>query len=252
MSIKYKKQIKYFFFFGFVFLFFLVETFPVSVAISRLPIPKHIEVIGISGTIWSGNIKQVRISGVSVGSLRWSILLSRLFFGELAIDASIEKKEGNIKSIVRIFPSGKVELNDTSFNIDLSSVEPSMYGFPVEYKGVVSGVFPKSTFIKNTFLGLNGKVSVDSLTLTYPQYQKFGDFHINFQENKNGSTFIKTKSLNASLKFDAKGLITKLGEVNVKANINASDDITLNNVVALLGEQKASGDVVMEYRAALW
>lgn len=149
-----KKNIKYILIIGLLYLLFLITNLPASVVLSAVNLPGNLTLSLISGTVWSGKAQQLRYAGISFGAVSWNLHPLNLMLGELSADISIVKNEQYIKTAANISTSGKIELQETRFSIDLSSLQPLTYGMPFSYSGNASGYFPVSYFHKNNYMGV--------------------------------------------------------------------------------------------------
>jgi len=236
--------------------FFLITTLPASVVFSLISLPKNITLTSSSGTIWSGKVRLLRISGIELGSVNWELHPFNLLLGELSADLSIKNRNQYIKSEINISPSGKIALEETRFQVELSSLAPLTYGMPVSYSGTASGYFPVSFFYKNNYVGLNGKLSLSNIEMISPQPQYFGDFMVDFRAEKEGATsgHIKdVKDANTELNVDGKLKLTKKGQLNVSAKLSArAKDSSLDQMLSFFGRKDENGSVQLNNSVNLW
>lgn len=235
------------------YLFFLLLNFPASVVISALELPANVKVNGISGTAWSGNIRSLYISGVNLGKVSWKLQPSYFLIGAVAADVSIVKDQQHIKSWVKLSPSGEVELEETRFKINLSSLQPLIYGMPFSYGGMASGYFPISHFYKDNYVAMNGKLSLKNIEMLSPQRQAFGGLDIHFRAEKDGMTTGRLKETGEQLAVTGNLSINKDGVLRLSAKLAAHQKgSTLENVISFLGPRDAKGQVLLNNRFKLW
>ena len=236
-----------------LYLFFLIISVPANVLLSNLNLTKNIIINSVSGTVWSGNIGQLQVSSINVGKVSWDLSPLNLLVGELSADIAIINDEQFINSKVNVSSSGKVELEETRFSIDLSTFAPLTYGMPFAYSGKASGYFPVSFFLKNNFVGINGKLSLANIKMISPQEQIFGDFIVDFRAEKEGATSGKIKDMGGVL--DIAGLLglNKKGQFNISAKLAAREpDAALEQMLSFLGTKDASGRVQLNSSIKLW
>ena len=154
-----------------VYLFFLISSLPANILLSNLNLPKNISINSVSGTVWSGKIGQLQVSSINVGKVSWDLRPLYLLVGELSADIAVINDKQFINSQINITPSGKIELEETRFSIDVSTFAPLTYGMPFAYSGIASGYFPITFFLKNNFVGINGKLSLANIKMISPQEQ---------------------------------------------------------------------------------
>jgi len=237
----------------FMYLFFLVLTLPASVVVSWLTLPANTKIANPSGSIWLGKAESIRYSGVDLGALEWELHPLSFFLGELSADVSIIKNKEYFRSEVSLSPSGKIELEETRFFVELSSFQALSYGMPFSYDGIVSGYFPVSHFYKDHYIGLNGKLSLNSIKLISPQRQLFGDFTIDFRAENKGLSSGKIKDNGGPLELSGKVMLDKNGLLNLTSKLFAREKGgSLEKMISFLGQKDGSGRIQIKHSLALW
>jgi len=236
-----------------LYLFFLITTLPANVVLSAINLPKNITLSSISGTIWSGKARQLHISGVALGSVNWELHPLNLIIGELSADVSIINDQQYINTQLNLSSSGKIELEETRFLIDLSSLQPLIYGMPFSYAGKISGYFPVSFFQKNNYVGINGKLSLNDILMISPQRQSFGDLVIDFRAEKEGATSGKIKDSGGLLNATGQLTLNKDGQLNLSMKLAARETgSSLEKMLSFLGKKDASGRVTFNSNFKIW
>ena len=234
-------------------MFFLITNLPASVVISSVSLPKNISLSSVSGTIWSGKAGNLTLSGINLGSVKWNLHPLNLILAELSADISILNNTQYINTELKLSYSGKVELQETRFSIDLTSLQPLTYGMPFSYSGKISGYFPVSYFYKNNYVGLNGKLSLSTIEMISPQQQYFGDFTVDFRAEKEGATSGKIKDSVGVINLNGQLMLKKDGEFNLSAKLAAREKgSSLEKMLDFLGKKDASGRVNFNSNFKLW
>jgi len=248
-----KKNIQYVLIIITLYLFFLITSLPATVFLSSITLPNNIKLSSISGTIWSGKVRQLKISGIDLGSVTWKLHPLNLIMGELSADVSVVNDKQYINTEVNLSSSGKIELEETRFSIDLTSLQPLIYGMPFSYAGKASGYFPISFFHKNNYVGLNGKLSLTSMEMISPQRQSFGDFIVDFRAEKEGATSGQIKDSGGVLDISGQLMLKKNGQLNFSAKLAAREaGSSLEKALSFLGRKDASGRVQINSNFKLW
>ena len=248
-----KVNIKYVLIIVFLYLFFLLINIPANLVLSTFKLPNNISLSSITGTIWSGKVNRFKYSGIDLGSMSWELHPLSLIIGNLSADISIINNKQYINTEISLSSSGKLDLEETRFRIDLSSLQPLTYGMPFSYSGNASGYFPTSFFHKNQFIGINGKLSLSAIEMITPQRQLFGDFVVEFQAEKEGASSGKIKDVAGELSVNGKLMMKKNGQLNVSAKLSArKKDSPLEKVLSFLGSKDASGRVQLNNNFNLW
>lgn len=248
-----KKNIQYILIVIALYLFFLMINLPASVVFSFITLPNNVKLSSISGTLWSGKASRLNVSGIDLGSLKWELHPLNLIIGELSADVSVVNNKQYINTEVSLSFSGKIELEETRFSIDLTSLQPLIYGMPFSYAGKASGYFPISFFHKNEYIGLNGKLSLTSMEMLSPQRQPFGDFVIDFRAEKEGATSGKIKDSGGVLNMSGQLMLKKNGQFDFSAKLAARETgSSLEKVLSFLGKKDATGRVQIKSTIKLW
>ena len=248
-----KKNIIYSIAAGVLYLFFLVINLPAKIVLSSVNLPTNLVLSSVSGSIWSGGSKNVKYSGIELGSMKWQVHPLNILLGEVSANISIINNKQYVNTEVILSSSGKIELEETRFLINLSTLQPLTYGMPFSYLGKASGYFPVSFFKKNEYVGINGKLSLSSIELISPQHQTFGDFIIDFRAEKEGATSGQIKDNGGSLDLLGQLTLNKDGQFNVSAKLAAREaGSSLEQMLSFLGKKDASGRVSLSSNLKLW
>lgn len=236
-----------------LYFFFLILTLPANIIVPFIKMPDNIKISSISGTVWSGTVSKLEISGINLGLVSWELHPLNLLIGELSVDVSIINKKQYFKSKVFFSSSGKIEFEETDFQFNLSSLQPLTYGMPFSYAGDVSGYFPVSYFYKDNYVGINGKLSLSNMEMISPQRQSFGDFVVDFRAEKEGATSGRIKDSGGQLSVDGKLNLSKNGQFKITTTLAAREkNSSLEQVISFLGRKDASGRVLLNSNFMLW
>lgn len=238
----------------FFYIFFLLISLPASVVLSFVTLPQNIKLSSVSGTIWSGIAYDVKLetTAIELGTIQWQLQPLNLIIGELALDISVVKGDEYINSEMKIRSSGKLELTESRFLIDLASLKPLTYAMPFSYSGKVSGFFPSAFIYRNNHIVLDGELSLKKLRLTSPQNLLFGDFKIDFMPEKEGATSAKIKDLGGPISISGQMKLDKKAKLKIFTRLSARDkDVDIENVLSLLGKKDSSGRTEFNYNLQL-
>ena len=97
--------------------------FPARVAVHWFA-PEQVQMNGISGSIWSGEVTEGTVGGVYFSDLSWKFKPLRLFLGKVAVDANLNTKAGRVSSTASVGITGVVRLTDLNGNLVLSAIHP--------------------------------------------------------------------------------------------------------------------------------
>ncbi|MDH5395481.1 MAG: type II secretion system protein N, partial [Gammaproteobacteria bacterium] len=116
---------------------------------SQISMPTNVVLSSVSGTLWKGNVANVKYLNIDLGELSWKLHPLSLLAGNLSADVFLGSGEEYLKSEVEMTISGKIKLEETRFSMKLSSLQPLSYGMPMAYAGKIEGYLPVSYIQKN-------------------------------------------------------------------------------------------------------
>lgn len=248
------KNIKFILIVLFLYILFLLVSLPASVVLSFVTLPKNIKLSSVSGTIWSGLARDVKheSTGLELGTIHWQLQPLNLIIGELALDVSVVKGNEYIKSEVNIRSSGKLELKQSRFLINLASLKPLTYAMPFSYSGKVSGYFPAAYIYRDNHIVLDGELNLKKLRLTSPRNILFGNFIINFMPENEGATSAKIKDQGGPISISGQMKLDKNAKLNIYSKLSARDkDADIEKMLLLLGKKDNSGRTAFNYNLQL-
>jgi general secretion pathway protein N len=252
----YKKYRHYIFSIVGLYLSFLLATLPANLIVSVINLPNSITYSSVSGSVWSGQLKQFGVAGLNLGSVKWRLHPFNLLLGEIFADVSIANDNQYLKTNMTLSVAGEIELDNTRFFIDSAMLQPLIYGMPFSFSGSASGNFSYISFFKNNHVAINGQLSLNELIFISPQQQNLGDFVIDFTADKNGGTYAAVKDTTeheSPLNLSGEMKLAKNGELNLSAKLSVMDkDSSLDNMIAFLGKKDSQGWVQIDNHFMLW
>jgi general secretion pathway protein N len=72
-----------------LYLVFLIALLPASVVVALAPMPKGVNVGGVSGTLWQGQAQTVQINERQLEQVRWDIQALKLLTGAVVADVQV-------------------------------------------------------------------------------------------------------------------------------------------------------------------
>ncbi|MFO7286742.1 MAG: type II secretion system protein N [Gammaproteobacteria bacterium] len=107
------------------YIAFALSTFPAAAAY-RWFAPAELRLVGIEGTVWSGRAALASVENFAMRDLRWSIDALPLLIGRVNGRVRASLGEGFVESIVKLSPSGDVELTDLRMSTSLASLASAL------------------------------------------------------------------------------------------------------------------------------
>lgn len=121
------------------YLFFLVSSFPASLAWSWLRVDPGVLVLEeISGTPWSGRAARMIVSHFEMGPLQWKIQAQSLLKLTPQIDLDLKGKDDfHLRGSVMMDKALTVHVQNMVFSSPLSSMSPLLVRIPVDLEGQI-------------------------------------------------------------------------------------------------------------------
>lgn len=238
-----------------IYLFFIFAIFPARVALSFMPIPEHILLSNVSGSIWQGNIETLQIDDRKLEHVRWDLSFFPLLLGKLAIDFHIGNRASEVSA------KGKVDLSSsgiafTDFRFDAPShfiLGRTQLPFRTAVEGNIDVIIPKFIQGKPWCEQLMGKVFVGNLQVNnqFGQYPlgnielalacDKGNIQVEAKENGNKLGVKGTAELEANNIFN----------VNAKIKKTSTQPADLTQALTFLGKADRNGYYSITYKGTL-
>ena len=106
-----------------LYLLTLVWTLPAAVVWKQLQnrLPAPVTLQGLTGTLWSGQVAQLRVDGINQGQLGWDWQPSQLLRGRIGLDLVWQPRNGRVDAEL-LAGFGSLTLRDISGQLDASSM----------------------------------------------------------------------------------------------------------------------------------
>lgn len=233
------------------YTFFLLITLPASVAYGFLA-PKHFQVSGIEGTLWSGQANQVQAKGIPLEKLQWQLNALSFLVGSVSVDVKFQDDTTMGEGNIRIALGGEMTLQDWQIRFPAQLLMPLLYGLPIALDGQLSGkifhlvIDPGQAFI------LEGRVVWQDAGLTAPNELRLGDLQLTMEPDDQGSKGVLADQGGPLL---AEGVlhIGADGKYSLQAQLAARSTAhkSLQQALSMLGRTDAKGKVTFKRRGKL-
>ncbi len=234
------------------YLLFLLASIPAQ-QIWRL-VPQQnkagLQISHIEGSLWSGQIENLKINRLPLGELDWNLNLLPLFLGRIDLDVKIQGPLGKLQSRIALSTDGNLQATDLSARIPAESLNP--YTLPATLGGEISLKIQKLLFQSKQKLQMEGEIHWRNASISMLQAVKLGDVQLLVKADGGGST------LHINNKKSALGIE---GTVKLSANGRYSVRLTLMNrdsnrkdiraLLQMLGRADATGKVHIERQGQL-
>lgn len=105
-----------------LFIVFVIARLPAEQFTARLP--PVLQLAGATGTLWSGQARQLAWQGAPVGQLRWDWQPTALLSGEMAYGINLDGPGRELQAVVAQAPDGSQSLQDIRLQLEAEQLQP--------------------------------------------------------------------------------------------------------------------------------
>ncbi|MEE3157429.1 MAG: type II secretion system protein N [Pseudomonadota bacterium] len=84
-------------------------------------LPTRVELTGLRGTLWQGEVARMQVAGIDQGALSWDWQPGGLLRGEVVLDLSWQPRKGQVRALVRA-GLGSITLEQVNGYLDAASM----------------------------------------------------------------------------------------------------------------------------------
>ncbi len=120
-------------------LFFVVALLcqlPAALVTDKLTLPRGVSLEGVSGSLWSGQVRRLQAHGLTFEQLNWQLLPSRLLLGRLAVEVHAKPGVTKLDGVLGMSLGGKAFADDLSLR---APVAPLLAGVRMPVPSQVGG-----------------------------------------------------------------------------------------------------------------
>lgn len=119
-----------------VFVIFLVISIPARFAMQFVDLPAGVQIGGVEGTLWRGQIDAVRVNDLWLREITWQVRPSRLLTGQIQVQLELSDHIDNmvVGQAQVIASTSRLRVRDAQFSArvtDLASYAPEPSPFPL-------------------------------------------------------------------------------------------------------------------------
>ncbi len=234
------------------YLLFLLVGIPAQ-QVWRLVPPQNkawLQISHIEGSLWSGQIDNLKINRLPLGELDWDLNLLPLFLGHIDLDVKIHGPLGKLQSRIVFNIDGNLQATDLSARIPAESLNP--YTLPATLGGEISLKIQKLLFQSKQKLQLEGEIHWRNASISMLQAVKLGDVQLLAKVAGDGST-LHINNEKSALGIDGTVKLSANGRYNVKLTLMNRDSSRkdIRALLQMLGRADATGKVHIERQGQL-
>ncbi|WAJ69844.1 type II secretion system protein N [Catenovulum adriaticum] len=238
----------------FFYLIFLIVTLPAYLLVSRIELGDQIELGNVSGTIWSGQIDQVRVDKTILKDVHWAYNFSQLLTAQLAVDVTF----GHPRKILE--PQGSAQLRYGLNGPSLADVQIKLPAdlivqqldmpFKVEASGLLEANIEQAQLGEPVCQSLSGQVDwklagVNAMKTNF----SYGDIGANLSCD-NGAVVAKVNGNPEQLILDINARLNTYQSYSVEGYISAGSKASkdLQAALSYLGNPDNQGRYLIKFK----
>ncbi|MBE9533160.1 MAG: type II secretion system protein N [Sulfuriflexus sp.] len=141
-----------------------------------------VELIGISGSIWSGHIDSINTPQLTVGQLSWQLSAWPLLVGDVDVQWKLEDPALQLQGEMSL--SGEeLSLINITGHIDLVELGERLPEQVILLAGIINLDIPRAKLKQSELIDISGKITWQSAKLLSPANIEFGDFKAALSNN---------------------------------------------------------------------
>lgn len=235
---------------------FTVILFPARTAVGWFA-PADVSVFGVSGTVWEGRARIIRIGNMQLRNSEWDLSILRLFTGRLAGDFKTRWSGGFMEGFGSIGVSGTVSLRDATLSMDISMLDNLMGVGNIG--GQLSARLAELELMDNWPQRLVGTGEVRNLTsamMGQGRPQTLGSIGFNFDTSTETDSEVVTGQLRDTggpLELSGTLVLTPPGNYELKTRIKARPGAApaLLNNLSFLGAADPDGSRLFQLAGSI-
>lgn len=230
------------------YLLFLLMLFPATTAWSLFsPKGMPLQLQGLNGSIWQGEVSQASWKGQPLGSLSWDLRLWPLILGRVGADFSLQTAEGYLQGEAQLPLSfSSVQVSALKGQLPLSELmrfAPRM-PIPVAVAGTVTlDIGQLELDMGSGAASAEGRVNWHGAEVLSPQAFKMGNLQADIATDDKGVLGAQLKDLGGPLQLDAMFQLKPDQSYSLNGTVAAANsaEASLQQALSWLGKADNSG-----------
>lgn len=231
------------------YLLFLLLLTPAATVISFLNLSTHsINLAGVSGSIWSGQIEQARIKTQSIENVSWSLNPFSLFTGSVVTDLQANVFNNPVDARLDYsYISNSTSLYDVTSYLKAEDLQKKLNLPFGELSGNLNLDFEQIIINPGKLPTLTGHLQWKNAQLTLSEKISFGNILLDLKPDKEGNLIGKLSNTNGELALKGDIKITDKSiytlRIGLKPRANASAELL--SIINLMAPRKEKGEHVL-------
>lgn len=233
------------------YLLFLIARIPASFVLAQLPPRLTGSLVGVQGTVWSGEAQSTMVEGVDLGRLTWSTNPFALLLGRASTAIEIRGPELTGSAEVSASPGGNIavrELQATTSPRLIDQFQP----LPAELTGDVRVELDSLDYRNEALTAVSGQVVWDKAAIADPYQISLGRYTLAL-ETRDDAIRGSLSEQGSPLRTSGNFMLQPSGQFRLAIRLIPTDSTPqqLRDLLGLLGKTDRSGGVTIRHQGTL-
>jgi hypothetical protein len=231
------------------YLVFLISSVPAGFVLGQLPPEVAGVVVGVRGTVWSGEAASLTVQGVDLGRLEWSTSPFAALIGRASADVAVRGRELNSTARITAHPGGDVFVRDLQARTTPRLID-QFQPLPAELSGDLALELDTLSYQSGALTDVNGELRWTNAAITAPYELALGQYTLALETRDDairGSLTEQGSPLRTSGNFM---LQRASGEYRLAVRLTPREETPqeLRDLLGLLGKTDRSGGVTLRHQ----
>ena len=229
-----------------VIIISLLYKLPAKFVYRQFAANSPVELVGISGSVWSGHVEQINIRQISIGDIDWTLSPFALLFGE----ASIQWQSSDpvvMLSGELLLSSDVISVTNTHGSIDLLAIAQRFPSQDLLPDGIINIKIDAIDLDQEKFLKVKGHINWKKAGMIAPEIISFGGFNAELT-SRNGQLLMQLSDADGAVSLSGNVMFTRYGEFqySIKLGVRDISQPALLEGFKQLGRPDIDGNISMQ------
>lgn len=233
------------------YLVFLVASLPAPLVLAQLPPGLAGALVGVHGTVWSGQAKSLVLQGVDLGSLRWSTSPFAILLGRASAALELQGSELTGTADVTAHLGGSLSVRNLRAATSPSLID-RFQPLPAELTGEVFLELESLDYEGGALTAASGELRWDKAAIGAPYQLSLGQYTL-LLETRDGDIRGTLREQGSPLRTSGNLVLQPSGDFRLAVRLAPTDSTPqqLRDLLGLLGKTDRAGGVTLRHQGKL-
>jgi hypothetical protein len=231
------------------YLVFLMSSVPAGFVLGQLPPEVAGTVVGVRGTVWSGEAASLTVQGVDLGRLEWSASPFAALIGRASADIAVRGRDLNGTARISAHPGGDVFVRDLQASTTPRLID-QFQPLPAELTGDLALELDTLSYQGGALTDVKGELRWSNAAITAPYGIALGQYTLALETRDDAIRGSLTEQ-GSPLRTSGNFMLQKAnGEYRLAVRLTPREETPqeLRDLLSLLGKTDRSGGVTLRHQ----